>query len=1073
MEHKICLQCMEYLDSEGKCPNCGDNICPQTTSPYILPPGSVLANRYLVGKVLGQGGFGITYLGFDTALEIKVAIKEYFCMNQTARDNTVSNDIQWSVYISNPIDGREAFLKEARKMAKIRMVPNVAHILDTFNENETAYLIMEYIEGETLANQIKRLQKPLTWAEAMPIFMPVIESMQQVHENGLIHRDLSPDNLMINKLGKPVILDLGAAKDLDTNTGASSMVVAKSGFSPIEQYGDRGKTDLRTDIYSLCGTMYYTLTGIVPPPATDRLDNDTLDMSILSRNGVPKEVIAAITAGTSISKANRPESMKALAQMILGSDSDKAAAAAAIPVMSPKDDDQKSEKGTDDKLSNKKLIGVIIGLCAVLVLLIGGFIAVQLGNFGFTPADNQVTDDKYNDTSSEDDEDNDNTSSKSNETVFIDQEDVVMYIGDVLNIKAIVSPQNTSLNWDTANDKIAVVSNGTITALSEGTTTITVTTSGGSTAECVVTVKPIKVTAISLSETKLTLSEGGSATITASVKPENATHKDVVWESTNTNVATVSDGKITAKSAGTAVVTATSDGVFTTCIVTVKSSTVKVSSVSLSTTAVTLSTGKTTTITATVNPSNATDKTVTWKSSDTNVATVSNGKITAKSEGTATITATAGGVSATCKVTVKTSVVEVTKISLSKTKLTLSEGDSTTITATVSPSNATDKTVTWKSSDTSVATVSNGKITAKSEGTATITATAGGVSTTCKVTVKSSNIEVTGISLSKTKITLSKGESTTITAKISPSDATNKSVTWKSSNKSVATVSDGKIKAVAPGTATITATAGKFSCTCQVTVTGNGMLNNKMLRGSGYYKTKDITQITFLDTLKNAPSDAWDYSERGDRSVLAWVKGKQLYIAAEGGVIAGSNASYMFCGLSDQTMKNTFDNLKKLDLRGLNTSNVTNMSFMFYYCLELTEIEFGDFDTSKVTDMTNMFCGSEKLIKLDLRCFNTSKVTDMSCMFSFCSKLEELDVSSFNTSRVTTMRSMFDKCESLTSLDVTGFNTSKVTNMMAMFYGCSSLTELDTRGFDMSNVSDTNRVSMFTGTIWQGEEYAH
>ena len=232
-----------------------------------------------------------------------------------------------------------------------------------------------------------------------------------------------------------------------------------------------------------------------------------------------------------------------------------------------------------------------------------------------------------------------------------------------------------------------------------------------------------------------------------------------------------------------------------------------VESITLSRYTANLLVGRSTTATATVKPDNASNKTVTWTSSDPSVATVDNGKITAASAGTADIIATtSNGLTATVKVTVKVQTVAVTGITLSRETANLLVGRSTTATATVTPDNATDKTVTWTSSDPSVATVDNGKITAVSAGTAIITASINnGKTATVTVTVKEATVAVTGITLSKTTTNLVKGHSTTVTATVSPTNATNKTLTWTTSDPAVATVDNGKITAVGGGKATITA----------------------------------------------------------------------------------------------------------------------------------------------------------------------------------------------------------------------------------------------------------------------------
>ena len=245
---------------------------------------------------------------------------------------------------------------------------------------------------------------------------------------------------------------------------------------------------------------------------------------------------------------------------------------------------------------------------------------------------------------------------------------------------------------------------------------------------------------------------------------------------------------------------------------------VEVTDVSLNQSSVTLEVGGTVTLSATVSPSNATDKTVTWSSSNPGVATVSGGTVTAVGEGNATITASAGGKKATCQVTVKPNVVEVTGIILNETEMTLQVGDVFTLSATVSPSNATDKTVTWSSSNPGVATVSGGNVTAVAEGEAAITASAGNKSATCKLTVKPKVVAVTGITLNEAEITLHIGESFQLKATVSPDNATDKTVKWSSSAPALASVSDdGLVTAVKVGTGTISATSGTVSAKCKVT----------------------------------------------------------------------------------------------------------------------------------------------------------------------------------------------------------------------------------------------------------------
>ena len=254
--------------------------------------------------------------------------------------------------------------------------------------------------------------------------------------------------------------------------------------------------------------------------------------------------------------------------------------------------------------------------------------------------------------------------------------------------------------------------------------------------------RTVAVTGITLSQTSVELTEGESTRITATISPDNATNKKVIWSSDNSNV-TVSDGTITGKKACTATVTAKSDdgGKTATCRVLVIERIIQVSSVSLDKTSFAITEGESETLSAIISPTNATDQSVTWSSSDESVASVSSGGVvTAKAAGSATITVKTndGGKTATCSVTVLAKTVSVTGVSLSESSLSITEGDTRTLIATVTPENATDKSVSWTSSDESVATVSSaGEVIAKSAGSATITVNTndGGKTATCSVTV--------------------------------------------------------------------------------------------------------------------------------------------------------------------------------------------------------------------------------------------------------------------------------------------------------------------------------------------------
>lgn len=330
-------------------------------------------------------------------------------------------------------------------------------------------------------------------------------------------------------------------------------------------------------------------------------------------------------------------------------------------------------------------------------------------------------------------------------------------------------------------------------------------------------VPKVDVTEVSLDKAELSLVEGQEAELKATVKPDNATDKTVTWSTSDATVATVADGKVKAVKAGTATITAKAGAKEATCKVTVTAAVVAVESVKLDKTTLQLIKGQEATLTATVTPDNATDKTVAWSSSDASIASVDQaGKVTAVKSGKVTITAAAGEKSATCEVTVTT---QVQSVSLDRTTVSLEEGQTTTLTATISPNDADEQTVTWTTSNAATATVANGVVTAVAEGSAVIKASAGSKEASCTVTVQKKVIAVTEITLNKATLELKKGQSETLVATVAPDDATDKTVTWTTSNAGVATVVDGLVTAVEEGTAIIQASAGDKTARCEVAVT--------------------------------------------------------------------------------------------------------------------------------------------------------------------------------------------------------------------------------------------------------------
>lgn len=321
MEIRRCIGCMEDMgDTPGAfCPHCGyNNSDSAPKQPYAMRPNTLLHGRYLVGRVLGQGGFGITYIGFDMVLNLKVAIKEYFPMGSATREGN-SSTLRWnSMNSTEQRQGAyESFLKEARKTAKLDQVSAIVRVRDTFYDNETAYIIMDYVEGTTLKEKMLK-EGIMPFSACIKLLTPLMEGLVKVHEIGLVHRDISPDNIMVQPDGSVKLLDLGAAKDMSVNQGPQSQLVTKNGFSPLEQYTESGEVGPWTDVYAMSATIYYCITGKLLPSALDRMSSPELNFSFPMKEALPASAAAALKAGLAVDQRNRTRNISDLLKQLNG-----------------------------------------------------------------------------------------------------------------------------------------------------------------------------------------------------------------------------------------------------------------------------------------------------------------------------------------------------------------------------------------------------------------------------------------------------------------------------------------------------------------------------------------------------------------------------------------------------------------------------------------------------------------------------------------------------------------------------------------------------------------------------------
>lgn len=387
MEINRCPHCMRELTGlrGGACPFCGFNAQKSPQPAEAMPRNTILNGKYLVGDVLGRGGFGITYIGFDLSLESRVAIKEYYPSGAAMRREGES-ELYWSSsykFRSSREDAKNYFLKEARKMARVENIPSVVRVRETFLANETAYIVMDYVEGETLKARLRR-EGPMTYTACYALLRPMMQDLCKIHRQGVIHRDISPDNIMIQGDGSVKLLDLGAAKDLNKHSDEVSVPVGKNGYSPMEQYLNNGRIGPWTDVYALCATIYYACYGVRVPQSLERLEQNTLRFDLPTREPIPPYVVGALRKGLAVRAADRTQSVDALLDQleeeqttILGPARQPGAAPAPVPAAKPAKKPRpaparsaaparRTEKGKVIGIGAAAAVAVVSVLCAAL-----------------------------------------------------------------------------------------------------------------------------------------------------------------------------------------------------------------------------------------------------------------------------------------------------------------------------------------------------------------------------------------------------------------------------------------------------------------------------------------------------------------------------------------------------------------------------------------------------------------------------------------------------------------------------------------------------------------------------------
>ena len=336
MEKYRCPVCGRLTDQPA-CPVCGWAEG-QANAPHQLQPGTVLRGQYVIGRALGQGGYGITYLGWDRELERTVAIKEFFPSSMVTRDTAQGTGVQFFTAYSQEqyTAGRERFLREARALAKFSSVPEIVGIHSCFEENHTAYMVMEYIKGFNLVLYTRNAGGRLSAEETLRILKPIMAALDRVHQAGIIHRDISPDNIILEPMGGAKLIDFGAARavenpDADADMTRSTEAIVKQGFAPPEQYRSRGGIGPWSDEYALCATVYFCLTGQVPPDAISRSMGEA-QPDWAGIPGLTDRERAALEKGMSVAAKDRYPTVGELSRELFAEEASPATAAQSVPL---------------------------------------------------------------------------------------------------------------------------------------------------------------------------------------------------------------------------------------------------------------------------------------------------------------------------------------------------------------------------------------------------------------------------------------------------------------------------------------------------------------------------------------------------------------------------------------------------------------------------------------------------------------------------------------------------------------------------------------------------------------------
>lgn len=1033
----LCDLCFTPLAGKNQsCTGC-NGISNLQKCPTALKEGAVLAGRYAVGKILGKGGFGITYLCYDLKDNKTVAIKEYL-PSTIAHRNT--GELTISVSSNDQIDcfkeGARKFYEEAKTVAKFNGNPNIISVHEFFFENNTSYFVMEYLDGTDLKNHIAKRGGKLSEGEAIYLIEKVVDALMIVHSTGILHRDISPDNIFICANGDVKLIDFGAARQVVGEASKSLSVILKQGFAPLEQYQRKGNQGPWTDIYALGATLYYTLTGKGIDDAMTRLSDDTL-----KSDGISPEMFAVISKMLAVSIENRYQNTMELK-----------AAMTALPIQRLKPVIATAKKSFCKQCGKEIASGEL--LCAecenrkIEAGIAGGVTggssqrkSREIKNSRELARQTVISRTDVLGTAAQ---------SASPKKPFPKKILIIALAALLLIVGVVVAVvvMNSGSESEPDNEPPIVNDNPIIEEPTPGPQVVPTPP-----AEEEVTTppemdvpaeSPIESVTFDVDTVYLETSKNETVTLTPVIVPADAIPASIIWESSDPAIAEVdANGTVTPKSKGTAIIKVIIGDLTAECKVEVNptypADYVEVTKVILTPSEVKLTVGEKKTLSVEILPENSTYKWTSWSSSNKKVATVSNGTVTAVGAGTAEITVNSDGVRAKCKVTVTAKTVAVTGIKLSHTTARLKEGESFTLKATLQPDGASGK-IEWSSSNKSIATVdANGKVKAVKAGEVNIIAKAGGKEAKCVLTVTpksaaTSEVKVTVVKLDRDSADISVGSTIVLKATVEPSNATEKTVKWSSSNPGVATVdANGAVTAKSAGSTVITASCGGKEAKCTVNVLSNSEDSGLCGASAKWEFFSDGTLII------SGSGEMNKYNKDSARKTIdtPWYKYSDRITKVNVNGVTSIGA-YAFSGCTNLTQVSVANSVKTIDfcafsgctsLRTITIPNSVNTfgGSVFEGCSALQTVTLSNTATA-IGD--RMFLGCKALSKITLP---NSITAIKNYAFKSCSALATIELSNKLES---IGEHAFADCESLTKIDMPDTVTAIGANS---FLNCKSL----------------------------------